>query len=104
MKNQEVQIGKEIIPTIHGVQPPTEDSDSDLCLPKTECPKCADPKPYMCQEGIYSLYELIGHRDTKKIAQQLLPNINNKDLPRNLGKKMYYNVILKITLLFFTIN
>lgn len=56
----------------------------DLCGPPVQCPECPDPKEFHCKLGIYSLYDLLGHREL-----EIRPLDSNKTYPglpnRTLG-------------------
>ena len=69
---------------IYGKQPPERADIDDLCQPPTPCQECPDPKEFKCKQGIYSLYDLLGHRDLE--VRPLDPNKTYPGLPnRTLG-------------------
>lgn len=67
----------------YGQRPPDKEAYDELCPPPPPCPDCADPKEFKCRQGIYSLYELLGHRDLEirpLDANSTYPGLPNRTL------------------------
>ncbi|RZF35073.1 hypothetical protein LSTR_LSTR009665 [Laodelphax striatellus] len=48
---------------VFGKRPPARVSLEQLCPEPESCPQCPDTKDLRCKEGVYSLYNLLGHKD-----------------------------------------
>ncbi|XP_075215679.1 uncharacterized protein LOC142321462 isoform X2 [Lycorma delicatula] len=72
----------------YGRRPPPLKSIEELCPPQERCPECHDPKDFHCKEGIYSLFDLLGHKELD--IHLLQPNNTYSGLSnRTLNCKVY---------------
>ncbi|XP_066907006.1 uncharacterized protein [Halyomorpha halys] len=70
----------------------------DLCGPPVQCPECPDPKEFHCKLGIYSLYDLLGHRELEirpLDSNKTYPGLPNRTLDcqvHSVGKPVFHKV------------